>query len=197
MTRKRPVFLKEDSDEDYFDNYESDNENYDSDNARNRASKSSKTRGGKIVTKVDSDDDNTELEAETELEEDSKSIATNEFEDDSKSIDTGIDNNDLDDEDNIIVKVDKYWPYGMEVVDETVKENRNLLYLHSTRVMSGANFVACPFCEDKKSFKELSLNLKCSVEGHMDLEESSEKFPEAFAKFTEKEKVDIEETKNI
>lgn len=89
----------------------------------------------------------------------------------------------LEEGENFVIKIDKYWPFGL-YLDEPVAENKNLLYLYSLKLLE--DFETCEACHDKSAYKELNLNVKCSLVGHMDIEQSSGRFPAALAKFMEK-----------
>lgn len=207
MTRKRPVFVKEYSssdEEEYY--YESDEENYDKRNVK-LSTKTKKAKSKKV--EVDGDEteldnstetDCTELDNITELDtdsEDSKDVVEENQEPDTTATATPTANytetlnlmiekpelGKLEEGENFVVKIDKYWPFGLDL-DEPVAENKNLLYLYSVKLSK--DFETCEACNDQSAYKELNLNIKCSLAGHTDIEQSSERFPTALAKFMEK-----------
>ena len=85
-------------------------------------------------------------------------------------------------EDNFIVKLDKYWPHGL-VEDAAVPENKNLLYLYEFVLEN--DFGGCENCQTEKPFHEMGLHIKYSI-GNDEGVASVERFPAAFAKFVEK-----------
>jgi hypothetical protein len=194
MTRKRPVFVKEysTSDEEEYFEPESENENFDYSNSSK--TKKVKRKGGakindKTVTKPEPEDDDTELESSTELESEDNTDSEDEEVESSTTDKLNLMISKRDESENFIFKIDKYWPFGLEL-DEPVAENKKLLYLYSIKLIE--EFKTCEHCNRMtRGYQELNLNINCTLQNNLSIEKGYEKFPAAFAKFIKK--IDSEE----